>query len=194
MDFISDWALALIFILALADRPAAILTVSLLIATRMTGPIESTITVLLGMTTLTIGLWLLNNRLKKNVEDLLISPCDYTIGQWLKKHGIVKTVLLTDFAFAWKFEGVLGLATASNGRWSVCGWYLCLSALLTVCWILLLTPVITWYLNTFLSITQARMTLSGLILLSILTAGVLRIVLCRFYHRYRENQHENSCR
>lgn len=81
MDFISDWALALIFILALADRPAAILTVSLLIATRMTGPIESTITVLLGMTTLTIGLWLLNNRLKKNVEDLLISPCDYTIGQ-----------------------------------------------------------------------------------------------------------------
>lgn len=121
MDFISDWALVLIFILALTDRPAAILTVSLLIATRMTGPIESTITVLLGMTTLTIGLWLLNKRLKKNVEDLLISPCDYTIGQWLKNHGIVKTVLLTDFAFAWKFKGVLGLATASNGRWSVCG-------------------------------------------------------------------------
>lgn len=194
MNFISDWILVLIFILTIADRPSAILVLSVSIATQITSSIAGSISVLLGMTTLTIGLWLLNDRLKKNVEDLPISPCDYTIEQWLNKHGIVKTVLLTEFALLWKFQGVLGLAKASRGRWSVCGCYLCLSALLTLCWILLLSPVVTWYLNTFLNTAQARMILPGLILLSILTAGVLRIVLCRIYHRYREKKHENSCR
>ena len=54
MNFISDWALPILFLLAFADRTAAILMAVLFATARITGPAEAAGAVALGSACLTL--------------------------------------------------------------------------------------------------------------------------------------------
>lgn len=81
MNFISDWALPILFLLASADRTAAILMAVLFATARITGPAEAAGAVALGSACLTLLLWRIGLRYKKREEVPPPSACDYTIEQ-----------------------------------------------------------------------------------------------------------------
>lgn len=65
MNFISDWALPILFLLAFADRTSAILMAVLFATARITGPVEAAASVALGSACLTMLLWQIGLQLKK---------------------------------------------------------------------------------------------------------------------------------
>lgn len=65
MNFISDWALPILFLLASADRTAAILMAVLFATARITGPAEAAGAVALGSACLTLLLWRIGLRHKR---------------------------------------------------------------------------------------------------------------------------------
>ena len=67
MNFISDWALPILFLLAFADRTAAILMAVLFATARITGPAEAAGAVALGSACLTLLLWRIGLRHKKRL-------------------------------------------------------------------------------------------------------------------------------
>lgn len=191
MNFISAWAPFLLLLLPVIDRIWAVLVGALLISAHIIGTTEAAFIVMCG-TALTILIpWVWRLRREKQGNDLPILPCDYTIRQWLKRHGIVKSVLLIDLSLAWKLQGTLTLSRATDYNPKVLGLHLTVAALVTGAWILLLTPMMTWCMLHYSTLIQVRMILPGLILLSLMVAVVLRTALCRFYQRFRENRHEN---
>ena len=120
MNFISDWALPILFLLASADRTAAILMAVLFATARITGPAEAAGAVALGSACLTLLLWRIGLRHKKREEVPPPSACDYTIGQWLRKHGPAGAAARVVPAVGWRFNGTVALASQSGGRHAVC--------------------------------------------------------------------------
>ena len=187
MNFISDWALPILFLLASADRTAAILMAVLFATARITGPAEAAGAVALGSACLTLLLWRIGLRHKKREEVPPPSACDYTIGQWLRKHGPAGAAARVVPAVGWRFNGTVALASQSGGRPAVCLYAVLFTVLWVLFWILVLMPATT-------TLTHVRMTLPGLMLLAFTAAVVLRTALCRLHQRYQEKKHENSCR
>ena len=107
MNFISDWALPILFLLASADRTAAILMAVLFATARITGPAEAAGAVALGSACLTLLLWRIGLRHKKREEVPPPSACDYTIGQWLRKHGPAGAAARVVPAVGWRFSGTV---------------------------------------------------------------------------------------
>ena len=116
MNFISDWALPILFLLAFADRTAAILMAVLFATARITGPAEAAGAVALGSACLTLLLWRIGLRHKKREEVPPPSACDYTIGQWLRKHGPAGAAARVVPVAGWRFSGTVALASQSGGR------------------------------------------------------------------------------
>ena len=194
MNFISDWALPILFLLAFADRTAAIFIAVLFATARITGPVESAAVVAIGSAFLTILLWQSGMRRQKNGKDLPQSICDYTIGLWLRDHGPVGPAARIVPAIGWRFQGPASLAVQSGGNFVVCLYTILFTVIWTLFWILVLMPVAERLMTTMTTLTHVRMTLPGLMLLAYMAAIVLRTVLCRLHQRFQEKKHENSCR
>ena len=194
MNFISDWALPILFLLAFADRTAAILMAVLFATARITGPAEAAGAVALGSACLTLLLWRIGLRHKKREEVPPPSACDYTIGQWLRKHGPAGAAARVVPVAGWRFNGTVALASQSGGRPAVCLYAVLFTVLWVLFWILVLMPAAERLMAATTTLTHVRMTLPGLMLLAFTAAVVLRTALCRLHQRYQEKKHENSCR
>lgn len=194
MNFISDWALPILFLLAFADRTSAILMAALFATARITGPVEAAASVALGSACLTILLWQIGLQLKKKKESLPRSPCDYTIGQWLRNHGPAGAAARVVPALGWRFSGTVSLASQSDGRPAVRLYAVLFTVIWTLFWTLVLMPAAERLMTATTTLTHVRMTLPGLMLLVLTAAVVLRTLLCRLHQRYQEKKHENSSR
>lgn len=194
MNFISDWALSILFLLAFADRTSAILMAVLFATARITGPVEAVASVALGSACLTMLLWRIGLKRKKEKENLPPSSCDYTIGQWLRKHGPAGSAARVVPALEWRFSGPVSLASQSGGRPVVCLFAILFTVLWTLFWTLVLMPAAEWLMTATTTLTHVRITLPGFMLLVLMAAVVLRTSLCRLHQRYQEKKHENSCR
>ena len=189
MAFISEWPLAVLFVIAAADAEAGILTAVLFAAARVTGVAEAAAAAALG-TLLTNGLIFLV-ALRRNANPLCNrreGSGDDKIEFWLGKYGLIGTALLLRAAFSRRWSGPAAFARLTAGRTGAAAAFALGVTVWTVGWTCLLAPAAVLAIDEMSALTRVRMTLPGFTLLAVLAATVLRTALIRTYERMRENK------
>ena len=189
MDFISEWPLLVLLVIAAVDSEAGILTAVLFAAARVTGPCEAAASAALGALLTGSLLFLYGLRGKpRQLCNRREGSSDDKILFWLGKYGLFGTAVLLRAAFSWRLRGTAEFARLTAGRVGSSAAFAAAVLIWSAGWTLLLTPAAMLAVDELSALTRVRLSLPGFTLLAIIAATVLRTALIRIYERFREHK------
>ena len=189
MDFISEWPLLVLLVIAAADTEAGILTAVLFASAKVTGPCEAAASAALG--SLLTGSLLFLYGLRGEPRQLCNSraaPSDDKILFWLGKYGLFGTAVLLRAALSWRLSGPAAFARLTADKTGAGAAFAAAVLIWTAGWTFFLIPPALLTVEELSALNKVRLSLPGFTLLAVIAATVLRIVLIRIYERFREHK------
>lgn len=185
MDFISQWWPAILLLLSLFDKEAALVTAALFASTAITGPAEVAL-VLFTCTLLVNGFYFLQGlSIKKRFSSCEMPKLILTdrIEAWLDRFGLPVTAFMSQIVFKRK-SAILALICQSNHSGKTFLWMTVTSFVWITVSVLCLTIIGQILIEEFSTLTKVRFILPGLTVLAIVCSTIFRIAVLRSIYHY----------